>query len=532
MEEETNTVDRSGLKRKLDDTESPSEHEQPVVQPPSSVVSDSIDLNMPVVDSVLESGTPTAHKMEGMELQDSDLMAQDIPVTMSDTVDLPLTLGSDLPAVGEVPTEPQLPGLDETEQSEPSSGDVLVQGAEQPQTTQPSVVPPSTEDTPVDTPEEPVVLPLASLPGLDLPSLDASLPITTAAPPPLEIPVTTPTTEPAPIKEEPLPTETNITIKHEEVDIKHELPLSVGPSDEALISECEKLLEENREFEKSQMDDDDNDDQHSSDTVSVDSDTAKRQEDDFKDEPMDVDATPKVEQSPIKQEDPLSTLASAALGIKNSSVMKQEPKDIKKKTLTPWCDVGIFNNPSCVVTGFYANQDTNEYINVNSNILPSLDDLPKLSLEPGTAYKFRVCAVNSCGRGPWSEVSAFRTCLPGFPGAPSSIKISKSPDGANISWHPPASPSGNIIEYSVCLAIKKYNHRNEEIKPNPAALTFEKVYSGASNHAVVSHAALASAYVDTTNKPAIIFRIAAKNEKGYGPATQVRWLQDVYVPKK
>lgn len=41
------------------------------------------------------------------------------------------------------------------------------------------------------------------------------------------------------------------------------------------------------------------------------------------------------------------------------------------------------------------------------------------------AYKFRVAAVNSCGRGPWSEVSAFKTCLPGFPGAPSAIKISK-----------------------------------------------------------------------------------------------------------
>lgn len=28
-----------------------------------------------------------------------------------------------------------------------------------------------------------------------------------------------------------------------------------------------------------------------------------------------------------------------------------------------------------------------------------------------------------------------------------------------------------------------------------------------------------------TSKPAIIFRIACRNEKGYGPATQVKWLQ-------
>lgn len=31
--------------------------------------------------------------------------------------------------------------------------------------------------------------------------------------------------------------------------------------------------------------------------------------------------------------------------------------------------------------------------------------------------------------------------------------------------------------------------------------------------------------MDYTSKPAIIFRIAARNDKGYGPATQVRWLQ-------
>lgn len=510
MEGETKPVDRAGLKRKLDESESPPEQIQEV--PATSTMSDSIDLNMPVVDPVLDSSeTPASH----LELQDSDLMTEDIPISIGD---VPVTLSSDV-----LQTESQPSGIDDL-----GSDNLLVPQAEAPAS--------STE-----TEAQPL-----GLTGLELPSLDASLPLTSADASEL---MSTPT-EALTQKDEPNSAETNtdvkkeenttikheeenITIKHEELDIKHELPLSVGPSDEALISECEKLLEENREFEKSQMDheQDDNDDQHSSDTVSVDSDTAKAQEDDFKDEPMDVEAAPKLDQSPIKQEDPLSTLASAALGIKTSTVIKTESKEIKKKTATPWCDVGIFNSPSCIVTGFYANQDTNEYANVNSNILPSLDDLPKLSLDPGTAYKFRVCAVNSCGRGPWSEVSAFRTCLPGFPGAPSSIKISKSPEGANISWHPPSSPSGNIIEYSVCLAIKKFNHRNEEIKPNPAALTFEKVYSGASNHAIVSHAALSSAYVDTTNKPAIIFRIAAKNEKGYGPATQVRWLQDGH-PKK
>jgi len=44
--------------------------------------------------------------------------------------------------------------------------------------------------------------------------------------------------------------------------------------------------------------------------------------------------------------------------------------------------------------------------------------------------------------------------LPGFPSAPSAIKISKSGDGAHLSWEPPQGASGDIIEYSVYLAVK------------------------------------------------------------------------------
>ncbi len=49
----------------------------------------------------------------------------------------------------------------------------------------------------------------------------------------------------------------------------------------------------------------------------------------------------------------------------------------------------------------------------------------KIDLEPGVIYKLRIAAVNSCGRGPWSEAAAFKTCLPGAPPAPSNIKITK-----------------------------------------------------------------------------------------------------------
>lgn len=59
----------------------------------------------------------------------------------------------------------------------------------------------------------------------------------------------------------------------------------------------------------------------------------------------------------------------------------------------------------------------------------------------------------------------------------------------------------------------------------PAQLAFMRVYCGPTPSCLVAASSLANAHIDYTTKPAIIFRIAARNQKGYGPATQVRWLQ-------
>lgn len=95
--------------------------------------------------------------------------------------------------------------------------------------------------------------------------------------------------------------------------------------------------------------------------------------------------------------------------------------------------------------------------------------------------------------------------------------------------------SGKIIEYSVYLAIQSAGAGPEPkgagpgpaggAGPGPAQLAFMRVYCGPSPSCLVQSGSLSSAHIDYTTKPAIIFRIAARNDKGYGPATQVRWLQ-------
>uniref|UniRef100_A0A8C5P2S3 Host cell factor C2 n=1 Tax=Jaculus jaculus TaxID=51337 RepID=A0A8C5P2S3_JACJA len=186
-----------------------------------------------------------------------------------------------------------------------------------------------------------------------------------------------------------------------------------------------------------------------------------------------------------------------------------------------WCDVGIFKSNTALVSQFYLLPKGKQSMSKTGNAdVPDYSLLKKQDLVPGTGYKFRVAAINGCGIGPFSKISEFKTCIPGFPGAPSAVRISKNVEGIHLSWEPPTSPSGNILEYSAYLAI-----RTAQIQDNPSQLVFMRIYCGLKTSCVVTAGQLANAHIDYTSRPAIVFRISAKNEKGYGPATQVRWLQ-------
>ncbi|XP_052120631.1 host cell factor 1 isoform X3 [Frankliniella occidentalis] len=261
----------------------------------------------------------------------------------------------------------------------------------------------------------------------------------------------------------------------------------------------------------------------------------KREEEENRPEP---DPSPGDQAS--AESDALATLASAALdhqapsnGVKNepdAPEIKSEPDSNEPQ----WMDVGICKGTNCVVRSFYIPSEgqtwDKNWENINTSTLPDHRALAKLELEAGKAYKFRVAAINSCGRGPWSEITAFRTSMPGVPGAPSAIKISKTVEGAHLSWDPPAATSGTIEDYTVYMAVRSATTDSQVVSSGATQLAFVRIYQGAENQCSVGFETLTEAHIDTTTKPAILFRIAARNEKGLGPAIQVRWLQDGAAP--
>lgn len=204
-------------------------------------------------------------------------------------------------------------------------------------------------------------------------------------------------------------------------------------------------------------------------------------------------------------------------------ILKGKTVETLKKNPAPWYDVAMTTNTSIVVSHYYVPVEAGDDNHDNVVADGQYKGMRKVELQPGTAFKFRVAGINVCGRGLYSDIAAFKTCVPGFPGAPCSIKITKNEVGAHLSWEPPTNSAGKILEYAVYLAVD--NKKGKDV--TQTQLTFVRVYCGSTSSCTVTSETLKSAHIDFTTKPAIIFRIAAKNEKGYGPATQVRWLQDL-----
>ncbi|XP_069375510.1 host cell factor 2 isoform X2 [Paralichthys olivaceus] len=191
-----------------------------------------------------------------------------------------------------------------------------------------------------------------------------------------------------------------------------------------------------------------------------------------------------------------------------------------------WFDVGVFKTLYSEVNHYFLPADSDQAFPQKKQPGPQdYQGREKQELTPGQTYRFRVAGINCFGQGEFSPVSEFKTCQPGFPGAPSAVKITKANDLVHITWESPSSPSGRILEYSMYMAVRKSRSTSSE---GPGQMTFIRIYRGTKTSCSINSTQLVNAHIDcsASNRPAVVFRIAAKNEQGYGPATQIRWIQD------
>lgn len=74
----------------------------------------------------------------------------------------------------------------------------------------------------------------------------------------------------------------------------------------------------------------------------------------------------------------------------------------------------------------------------------------KQELATGQTYRFRVAGINYFGQGDFSPVSEFKTCQPGFPGAPSAVKITKVTHSIKKYW---CKDQENWKMYLMCFSV-------------------------------------------------------------------------------
>lgn len=123
----------------------------------------------------------------------------------------------------------------------------------------------------------------------------------------------------------------------------------------------------------------------------------------------------------VKQLDGTDDSSQKFIGLEQTN-KSTDNSFMSNETSNGWYDIVITPSLTFTVTDYSLTTKNGEVMmNSTNQTLPVF----KKQLEPGSAYKFRVAGINACGKGPWSEVSAFSTCMPGYPGAPSAIKITK-----------------------------------------------------------------------------------------------------------
>lgn len=138
--------------------------------------------------------------------------------------------------------------------------------------------------------------------------------------------------------------------------------------------------------------------------------------------------------------------------------------------------------------------------------------MPKIALKNNSIYAFRIYGLNACGVGEVGKIAAYRTMPEGLPTPPKNCKFIRTATGLRLAWNPQPMEE-KVSEYRVHIAENQGSN-------------FIQVYEGKQPTCEVSNEYINNTshhmYIKNDPNRYFFFRIAAKNDKGFGPFANIK----------
>ena len=144
------------------------------------------------------------------------------------------------------------------------------------------------------------------------------------------------------------------------------------------------------------------------------------------------------------------------------------------------------------------------------------DASSEVPLAKASNYEIRIRGENALGSGPWTQTN-FKTVVPGLPSSPVDVDINvKDRDFINLKWN---SVDAGKADVQFCIFIA-----TRAVQKNAAKnVVWKKIWMNRECKATIARNDSNCVNMLIENGKTAQFRIAAKNSKGFGPATQIKF---------
>jgi len=160
--------------------------------------------------------------------------------------------------------------------------------------------------------------------------------------------------------------------------------------------------------------------------------------------------------------------------------------------------------------------ETQRHVIIETFFEDENDASSEVPLAKASSYEVRIRGENALGSGLWTQTS-FKTVVPGLPSSPVDVDINvKDREFIHLSWN---SVDAGRPDVQFCIFIA-----TRAVQKNAAKnVVWKKIWVGRECRASIARNDSNCKNMLVENGKTAQFRIAAKNSKGFGPATQIKF---------